>query len=114
MLTSSSKAKGRKLQQQVRDWILDNSQDLTLDDVKSTSMGAQGEDVQLSSAARRQWPFSFECKSLASFAFYKYLQQATANAPTGTTPVLVCKANNKKPVVIVDAEWFFNNWRKDV
>lgn len=110
MLTSSSKAKGRRLQQFVRDLILSNSIGLTEDDVKSTSMGAQGEDIQLSTAARQQWPLSIECKSRQSFAFYKDYEQAKKNAPKDSEPVLVCKANNKKPMVIVDAEYFFKEF----
>lgn len=75
-------------------------------------MGAGGEDVQLSTAARQQWPISVECKSKAAYAFYKDYEQAKANAPAGTEPILVCKANHKKPVVIVDAEYFFSHFRK--
>lgn len=114
MQTSSAKAKGRKLQQWVRDLILANSIGLTEDDVKSTSMGAQGEDIQLSTAARQQWPISVECKSKQAFAFYKDYEQAKKNAPSGAEPVLVCKANNKKPMAIVDAEFFFKEFKRDV
>ena len=112
MHTSSAKAKGRRLQQHVRDLILKYSTNLTEDDVRSTSMGAGGEDVQLSTEARKQYPISIECKSKASYAFYKDYSQATTNAPTGTEPILVCKANHKPVVVIVDADWFFKHFQK--
>lgn len=112
MKTASAKAKGRELQKFVRDLILSLSSDLTEDDVRSTAMGQGGEDVQLSSAARLQYPFSIECKSRASFAFYKDYEQAKRNAPKDTTPILVCKGNYKKPVVIVDAEWFFTRYKQ--
>lgn len=75
-------------------------------------MGAGGEDILLSPAARSLLPVSIECKSRANWAFYKDLDQAIANAPKDTQPILVVKANNKKPVVIVDAEYFFNTFRK--
>jgi len=110
----SNKAKGRKLQQWTRDKILHYSPSLEKDDVKSTSMGAQGEDVQLSPAARKQYPVSIECKSRASYAFYKDYDQATVNAPKGMEPILVAKANYRSPVVIVDADWFFKNFPKRV
>lgn len=110
MKPSSAKNKGRKLQQWVRDLILKMHPSLEPDDVKSTSMGAGGEDVQLSPAARRLCPVSIECKSRASFAFYKDLDQAIANAPPDTEPMLVVKANHKKPVVIIDAEHFFEHY----
>ena len=107
MKTSSAKAKGRKLQQWVRDYIL-LIYDLEPDDVKSTSMGAGGEDLQLSPAARRVVPLSIECKSYAKMVFYQWYDQAVANCKKGHEPVVVAKANNRKPMVIVDAEYFFN------
>jgi len=112
MKPSSAKNKARLLQQWVRDTILKYSPSLEKDDVKSTSMGAPGEDVQLSPAARKQYPVSIECKSRASYAFYKDYDQAVVNAPKESEPVLVAKANHRKPVVIVDAEWFFKQFPK--
>lgn len=110
MKPSSAKAKGRKLQQWVRDLILSKHRSLEPDDVRSTSMGAGGEDVQLSPAARKLVPLSIECKNLASMAFYKWYDQAWINAPKGTEPIVVAKANHKRPVVIVDAEYFFTHY----
>lgn len=114
MKPQSAKAKGRKLQQWVRDKILHYCSSLEPDDVKSTSMGAGGEDVQLSPAARRQYPISIECKSRASYAFYKDYDQAVINCPDKAEPLLVCKANHRNPVVIVDADWFFKNFPKRI
>jgi hypothetical protein len=109
MKISSAKAKGRRLQQWVRDQLLSH-RELSEGDVRSTSMGAGGVDVQLSPAAKALYPFSIECKSKASYAFYKDYEQAVANTEEGTEPVLVVKANNKRPVVIIDAEYFFKRW----
>lgn len=108
MKPSSAKAKGRKLQQWARDCILKVHPGLQKDDVRSTSMGAGGEDVQLSPAARLLVPYSIECKNLQAMVLYKWYDQAVLNAPKGTEPVVVAKANHHKPVVIVDAEYFFN------
>ena len=107
---SSAKAKGRRLQQWARDLILKTWPSLEPDDVKSTSMGAGGEDVLLSPAARRLCPLSIECKNLNSMAFYKWLDQAYINAPKGSEAVVVAKANHRRPVVIVDAEYFFKHY----
>ena len=107
MKPQSAKGKGRLHQQWTCREILKNFPTLEPDDVVSRSMGAGGEDIMLSPAARKLFPFSVECKSRASFAFYKDLDQAKSNCPNGIEPLLVCKANRKKPVVIVDAEWFF-------
>jgi hypothetical protein len=111
---AARKQKARLLQQKVRDLILKYSPSLEPDDVKSTSMGANGEDVLLSPAARRQYPISIECKSRASWAFYKDYDQAVINAPEGMEPILVAKANHRDPVVIVSAEWFFKQFPKRI
>lgn len=107
--TSSAKAKGRALQQFVRDTILRLTPSLEPDDVKSTAMGQGGEDVQLSPAARKYWPFSIECKSRASIAVYTWYRQAVSNQKKKTEPILVIKANRQKPLVVVDAEYFFEH-----
>ena len=104
--TSSAKAKGRKLQQWTRDQILQLVPELEPDDVKSTSMGAGGEDVQLSPAARKSMPLTFECKARKGIAVYGYYDQALENAPKGMEPVVILKADRKKPLALVDAEYF--------
>lgn len=114
MTPQSRKKKGKLLQNWVRDKILHYCPSLEPDDVKSTSMGAGGEDVQLSPAARRLLPISIECKSRANWAFYKDYDQAVVNAPKGSEPVLVVKGNHRLPVVIIDAEWFFKNFPKRI
>lgn len=111
MRPQSAKTKGRRLQQWVRDLILKHHPSLEPDDVRSTAMGQGGEDVQLSPTARKLTPLSIECKSRASFAFYKDLEQAQRNCPKDCEPILIAKANHKKPVVIVDAEYFFKHYQ---
>lgn len=110
MTPSSSKAKGRRLQQWVVDLLLKKFHTLEPDDVRSTSMGASGEDILLSPAARKLIPFSIECKNLASMALFQWYDQAVKNTPKGSEPLVVAKANHRKPVVIVDAEYFFNHY----
>ena len=106
MKTASGKAKGRKLQQVVRDKILEAFPILEPDDAKSCSMGASGEDVQLSPAARRLFPYSVECKARASVSVYAWYQQAKTNAPKGMEPLLVIKQNYGKPLVVVDLDHY--------
>ena len=105
MKTASAKNKGRLLQQWVRDQILSRFPSLTIDDVRSTSMGAGGEDIQLSKAARDLFPYTVECESNARIAVYKFYEQAQAHGKG--EPVVVIKQNRSKPLVIVDAEYFF-------
>lgn len=108
MKTQSAKAKGRGLQKKVRDAILSLHKTFRPDDVKSTSMGASGEDVTLSPFVRDRVPISVECKSYAKFAVYKHYLQAKGNAPKDTEPLLVIKQNRCNPLVVCDMEHYFD------
>jgi hypothetical protein len=68
-------------------------------------MGAGGEDVQLSPAARKLMPFTIECKNMAKIAVYNYYEQAKTHSKG--EPLVVIKQNHSKPLVIVDADYFF-------
>lgn len=105
MKTQSAKAKGRRLQQLVAHVLLEKFPELTEDDIKSTSMGAQGEDVQLSSRARELIPFSFECKNQERLNLWEAIQQSKSNCKTHT-PVVVIKKNNTQPHVVISLEDF--------
>ncbi len=107
MKTSSAKAKGRRLQQTVRDKILSLFPTLELDvDVRSAIMGETGEDIKLSKKAREVFPYSVECKSMARIAAYTYYEQAKANTPAGARPLVVFKANRQKPMAMLDLNHF--------
>ena len=106
MKPQSAKAKGRNLQKWVRDIILEKFSGLEPDDVRSTSMGAGGEDVQLSPAARKHFPYSVECKNTEALNVWKAYEQAQANCGD-YEPILVMKKNRKKPLIVIDAEAFF-------
>lgn len=105
--TSSAKAKGRRHQQWVRDKVYETFPQLEEGDVLSTSMGAGGEDLKLSPAARRLFPYSVECKAFKSFAIYKVLEQAASNAPKGAEPIAIIKGDRQRPLAVIDAEHFF-------
>jgi len=75
-----AKAKGRNLQQAVCKAVLDAFPELSPEDVRSTSMGCGGEDVQLSTLAGNLWPFSVECKNVENLQLWKSMEQAEANA----------------------------------
>lgn len=107
MKASSAKAKGRVLQQWMANEILKRYSTLTPDDVRSTSSGANGVDVQLSQAAQKLFPFCIECKNIAAFTGYRYFDQAVANTTKGE-PLVVVKANRRRPLVLIDAEVFMN------
>lgn len=107
MKAQSAKAKGRKLQQAVRDGILKRFSSLEPDDVRSTGMGQSGEDVQLSPAARKLFPYSVECKNLAKIAVYNYYEQCMTNCGD-YQPLVVIKQNRSKPLAVLDLEHFLD------
>jgi hypothetical protein len=106
MKPQSAKAKGRNLQKWVVEQLQKRFPQLRQGDLVSTSMGAGGEDVKLSPAARDAIPYQFECKSLAKIAVYNYYEQAKTHG--SHEPVAVVKQNGKKPLVVLDAEVFFD------
>jgi len=97
MKPQSCKAKGRRLQQEVRDAVLETFRELEPDDVRSTSMGASGEDLLLSPAARRLFPFSVECKNVERLNVMKAYQQAVENS--GEHIPLLVHTKNRKPTL---------------
>ncbi len=92
------------MQKYVRDLYLKHYRELTPNDIKSTSMGASGIDVQLSEFARELIPFDTECKSRASIAVYQMFQQATDNSGEGRIPLLVIKQNHSEPLAVLRME----------
>ena len=106
MNTRSRKNKGKRLQNKVRDLLLEQFKDvLEQDDVRSTTMGESGEDIQLSPAARKLIPYAIECKNQESVNLWKSYEQAQENSKD-YEPVVILKRNNTKPLVLVDAEYF--------
>ena len=105
MKTQSAKAKGRRLQQKVAADIVGAFDALTEDDVRSTSMGAGGEDVLLSPAAQRLFPYSVEAKNQERVNVWGALAQARANCQN-REPIVVLKKNQEAPYVLVRWEHF--------
>ena len=106
MKTSSGKAKGRRLQNKIRDLLLEHFSDkLEPDDVKVAIMGESGEDIKLSPAARKFIPYSFECKNQEKLSIWSSLEQASENSGD-YPPVLIFKRNRSKTYVTIELEEF--------
>lgn len=90
----------------MRDKILETFPELTNNDVRSTSSGVTGRDVQLSEAALRVFPFAIECKSRSKIAVYDYYDQASTHAKDGELPLLVIKQNYSEPLVVLSLDDF--------
>ena len=109
MRPQSAKAKGRLFQQWVRDMLIEE-RNIHPEDIESRSMGAGGEDLIMARDARQKFPFSIECKNQEKLNVYEAYAQACANSGD-PAPILFMKKNRKKPLVVLDAEWFIKNCR---
>ena len=105
MKTRSAKNKGKRLQNKVRDLLLETFSDLEPDDIRSAIMGETGEDIKLSPAARRLIPYSFECKNQEKINIWDSLQQAEENCGV-YDPVLIFKRNRSKTYAVINVQKF--------
>jgi hypothetical protein len=112
MKPKSAKAKGRNLQNLVRDklryifvdlWTKVPS--LEYDDIKSQTMGMGGEDIVLSPSAKKFIPYSFECKNTERLNLWQSLEQCEGNCED-RSPVLVIKRNRSKVYAVIEFEEF--------
>ena len=111
MKTQSAKAKGRKLQQWVRDQIIEQLE-VHPEDIESRSMGAGGEDLIMARAARQRFPFSVECKNVEKLNVWEAYEQAKSNSKDHE-PIVIMKKNQKKPLVVVDADFFISLFKRE-
>ena len=104
MKPQSAKAKGRRLQQQFRELLIEEL-GIHPEDIESRSMGAGGEDLSMARAAREKFPYSIECKNVEKLNVWEAYKQAEENSKN-YEPVVVMKKNNHKTLVVIDAEHF--------
>jgi hypothetical protein len=72
-------------------------------------MGAQGEDVQLSPAARKIMPIAVETKARRGIAVGRWYEQAEEHAiavKAPVNPVVVMKEDRKDPLVLISLDFF--------
>ena len=101
MKPRSAKNKGKRLQNDVRDLILEKFDTLEPDDVRSITMGDSGEDILLSPAARRVFPFSVECKNQESLNIWSAIEQAENNSGNHI-PLVIFKRNRTKTYAVLE------------
>jgi len=110
MRAQSAKAKGRRLQQWVRQKLIE-ALDIHPEDIESRSMGAGGEDLIMARAARERFPHSIECKNVEKLNVWEAYEQAKANCGK-YEPLVIMKKNGKKPLAVIDAEYFIKLFDK--
>lgn len=115
MNTASCKAKGRKLQQLIRDALYEAFSDCGLEDgdIKSTSMGVSGVDVVLSPAAAKViGKIAIEAKNVealnVSNVFWKHYNKYSESS----LPLLIHKKNRTEVLVTLTLKDFLNIYRK--
>ena len=75
-------------------------------------MGASGEDLQLSPAARRLLGISVECKRVEKIQIWSAWAQASSNAPDDAEPVVAFRRNNSPTLVTIELDFFLNLLRR--
>jgi len=106
MKTQSRKAKGRRLQQKFMQLLIEKL-DIDPEDIEPRSMGAAGEDLIMSKAARDKFPYSIECKNQERLNIWQAWEQANNNKGI-YEPMLVIKKNGTSPLVVLNAEIFLD------
>ena len=101
MKPRSAKNKGKRLQNKVRDLILEKFNTLEPDDVRSITMGDSGEDILLSPVARKLFPFSVECKNQEKLSIWSALEQAEENSGNHN-PLVIFKRNRSKTYAVLE------------
>ena len=102
MKTSSAKAKGRKLQDLVRDSLRSAfTEILETNDIKSQVMGMSGEDIVFSPKAQKIIRYKFECKNTERLSIWSAIEQCEGHGSDKLCPVIVFKKNRKKPYAAI-------------
>jgi hypothetical protein len=111
-----AKAKGRLGQQAIRDMLYEVFPELEPGDIKSTTMGDNGADIQLSPRAYKLAPLDIEVKRRKSgmATSYTWLEQASTHG--AGTPVVFFRADNKKWITIIPTDHYMEllkNWKRN-
>ena len=107
MKPNSRKAKGRYLQNIVKDRIIKLYPVLGKDDIRTSLMSETGADIKLTShTSRKLFPYSIECKNRQDFkTLYAYFAQARRHL--ALEPLLVVKMNRERPLAVIDLDHLF-------
>jgi len=110
MKVSSRKAKGRRLQQDVRDLLREAYKDdgLVEGDIECTIMGETGRDIKLSPAAEKLILLDIECKNHEKLNIWSSLEQAEKNTKKNRIPLVVFKRNRSKTYAVLELKELIN------
>jgi hypothetical protein len=113
-MTRAAKAKGRGGQNEIRDKLLETFPEFEPDDIKSTTMGDTGEDIQLSPAARKKMPITIEVKRRKSGmkTAYDYIEQAGKHGKG--EPVVFYRSDRQPWITMISVDHYMEllrNWK---
>lgn len=116
---ASRKAKGRKLQQFVRDIFRDIFKNILEDgDLESRQMGGSGTDIVMSPAAKKLIPFDFEIKNQEKLNITEAIKQAESNTVDGRIPIVVFSRNRDKVYAVLEFEklvkLMYPDWKSSI
>ena len=114
-MSRTGKAKGRLGQQEIRDRLLVEFPEFEPDDIKSTTLGDSGADIQLSPAARKRLNLAIEVKRRKDMGktFYDFMDQAKGHVKHGEDPVVFFRSDRKPWLVVIDIDHFMKLLRGD-
>jgi len=107
MNNKSRKAKGRLLQNLVRDKVQKLFPSLGKDDIRCALMSENGADIKLISLmARKLIPYDIECKNRQEYkTIYNHYKHAKSHG--NLEPLLCLKMNREKTLAVIDLDHFF-------
>lgn len=113
MLTSSAKAKGRRVLKEFREAILAAFTDrLAPGDICITSAGVPGPDLYFSPRARELFNCQVEGKVVERLNVFKAIEQAKRHCKSGETPWLVFRKNHAEAWVALPMTAFVEMLKK--
>ena len=96
-----------RLQNLVRAKILSTFDILRPTDVSIAKTGEGEADIKLSKIVKRILPYQFECKYQERlFTLHRWFNQSRKHGRL--EPILICKMNVTKPLLIMDLDHFFD------
>jgi hypothetical protein len=99
--------KAQYLQNWIKKKLLKTFKHLKKSDIRVAKTGEHGIDIKLSRIAKRLVPYQIEAKNTQRFkTIYTFYKQGKKYGDLET--VLIIKQNTYQPLVIIDANHFFN------
>ena len=106
-----ARAKGKLFQKQVVKLISDTL-GLSQEDLHSCVGGKTEADIQLSTAARKKFPFHVECKNQKTLHLGKWIKQSESESSPQESLVVFKFHRNSTPYVVLRFEEFLKIWLK--